>query len=224
VALAQRDLDNTVLYAPVAGTVGAINGVVNEYVGAETGLTSQLPVPAPPSRAWVRRPPSSQKHDQHLDETAPVTAARSITLTTSTPSGGRAVRGVRRREKSPRTLPVEVTFDAIPDLLRDGRSVALAPGGTDIAGVTNYYAPSLLTDTEPRLKDGQTARVGVLTSSKDNVLVVPNNAVLRTGGRTFVSVPGPDGKPHECPIPGPAWQTRTRPRWSQACARASRSC
>jgi len=109
---------------------------------------------------------------------------------------------------------VEVTFDAIPDLLRDGRVVALAPGGTDIAGVTNYYATVVLTDTDPRLKDGQTARVGVLTSSKDNVLVVPNNAVLRLGGAKPSSASQVPTANHTMSHSSPAWQTRTRPRWS----------
>jgi HlyD family secretion protein len=90
---------------------------------------------------------------------------------------------------------VEVTFDAIPDLTRTGTVLSVAPAGTDISGVTNYYATVLLTETDPRLKPGQTAEAGVLVNAVDNVLVVPNAAVIRQGGRTFVNVPGPDGKP-----------------------------
>ena len=82
---------------------------------------------------------------------------------------------------------VQVTFDALPDLTRDGTVLSLAPGGVDISGVTNYYATILLTDTDPRLRSGQTAEAGVLVSDLDNVLVVPNSAVIKQGGRSFVN-------------------------------------
>ncbi|MGH4001836.1 MAG: biotin/lipoyl-binding protein, partial [Pseudonocardiaceae bacterium] len=43
VAAAQRDVDNTVLRAPVVGTVSAINGTVGEYVQASSGVTPLAP-------------------------------------------------------------------------------------------------------------------------------------------------------------------------------------
>ena len=66
--------------------------------------------------------------------------------------------------------------------------------------MTNYYATILLNESDPRLKAGQTAEAGVHTSSKDNVLVVPNGAVIRQSGRTSVTVPGPDGQPRQVPF------------------------
>jgi multidrug efflux pump subunit AcrA (membrane-fusion protein) len=95
---------------------------------------------------------------------------------------------------------VQVTFDALPDLTRDGTVLSVAPGGVDISGVTNYYATILLTDTDPRLKTGLTAEAGVLVGDLDNVLVVPNSAVIKQGGRSFVNTPGPDGKPVQVPF------------------------
>jgi HlyD family secretion protein len=78
--------------------------------------------------------------------------------------------------------------------------LSVAPSGTDISGVTNYYATILLTETDPRLKDGLTAEAAVLVNALDNVLVVPNSAVLRQGAQTFVNTPGPDGKPVRVPF------------------------
>jgi HlyD family secretion protein len=92
---------------------------------------------------------------------------------------------------------VQVSFDALPDLTRDGTVLSVAPGGVDISGVTNYYATILLTDSDPRLRTGQTAEAGVLVADLENVLVVPNSAVIKQGGRSFVNVPGPDGKPRQ---------------------------
>jgi multidrug efflux pump subunit AcrA (membrane-fusion protein) len=95
---------------------------------------------------------------------------------------------------------VEVSFDALPDLTRDGTVLAVAPGGVNISGVTNYYATILLTDSDPRLKSGLTAEAGVLVANLENVLVVPNSAVIKQGGRSFVNAPGPDGKPVQVPF------------------------
>ncbi|MDT7693944.1 MAG: HlyD family secretion protein, partial [Pseudonocardiales bacterium] len=90
---------------------------------------------------------------------------------------------------------VQVSFDALPDLTRDGTVLSVAPGGVDISGVTNYYATILLTDSDPRLRTGQTAEAGVLVADLENVLVVPNSAVIKQGGGSYVNVPGPNGQP-----------------------------
>ena len=58
----------------------------------------------------------------------------------------------------------------------------------------------MLTDTDPRMRVGQSAEVNVMTTSKDNVLVVPNNAIIKQGGQSMVSVPGPDGTPRQIPF------------------------
>jgi HlyD family secretion protein len=88
-----------------------------------------------------------------------------------------------------------VSFDAVPDLVLDATVVAVAPTGVSISGVTNYYVTVALTQGDPRLRAGQTATVSVITRSVDNVLVVPNAAVSRSGGNSYVNVPGPDGAP-----------------------------
>src|SRR5262249_46583571 len=90
---------------------------------------------------------------------------------------------------------VKVTFDAIPDLRRDGTVLSVAPSPVNVSGVTTYHATILLSQGDPRMKDGLTAQVGVLTSETDNVLVVPNEFVVKQNGGSFVNVPGVDGKP-----------------------------
>jgi HlyD family secretion protein len=106
---------------------------------------------------------------------------------------------------------VRVTFDAVPDLERDGTVLSVAPGGVNISGVTNYYATVLLTNTDPRLRNGLTAETGVLVNELDNVLLVPNAAIIRQGGRTFVNTPGPDGNPVQTPFqPGVAGDNTTQ--------------
>ena len=91
--------------------------------------------------------------------------------------------------------PARISFDAVPDLVLDAKVLAVAPTGVSISGVTNYYVTLVLTSGDPRLRAGQTATASVITGSVDNVLVVPNSAVSRSGGYSQVNVPGPDGAP-----------------------------
>jgi HlyD family secretion protein len=56
------------------------------------------------------------------------------------------------------------------------------------------------TESDPRLKHGQTAEIVVLVNEMNNVLMVPNEAVVKQGGRSFVNTPGPDGKPIQVPF------------------------
>jgi len=91
--------------------------------------------------------------------------------------------------------PARISFDAVPDLVLDAKVLAVAPTGVSISGVTNYYVTLVLTRGDPRLRAGQTATASVITRSVENVLVVPNSAVSRSGGTAYVNVPGRDGAP-----------------------------
>jgi HlyD family secretion protein len=197
VANAQRNLNNTVLYAPVAGTVSSITGAVGEYVGAGGG-TSAL---APGTDASIPGVGAAATSDQ--------SSASSTGAPSATRPGGSAFIVLNNINTFQVVVPfeesdaakvapnqkVQVSFDALPDLTRDGTVLSIAPGGVDISGVTNYYATILLTDSDPRLRTGQTAEAGVLVADLENVLVVPNSAVIKQGGGSYVNVPGPDGKP-----------------------------
>jgi HlyD family secretion protein len=200
VALAQRDVANAVLYAPVGGTVSAINGAVGEFVGSADSGTTAL---APGTNASIPGVGAAATSDQ-AGSNGP----------SATRPGGSAFLILNNIDTFQIVVPfeesdavkvaaneqVEVTFDAVPDLTRQGTVLSVAPSGTDISGVTNYYATILLTETDPRLKDGLTAEAAVLVNALNNVLVVPNSAVLRQGAQTFVNTPGPDGTPVRVPF------------------------
>lgn len=197
VALAQRDVDNAVLRAPVAGTVSAINGALGEFVGSASSGTTPL---APGTNAPIPGVGAAATSDQSNGGGVGPSATR---------PGGNAFMVLNDLNTFQVVVPfeesdaakvapnqrVDVTFDAVPDLTRHGTVLSIAPGGTAISGVTNYYATIVLTDSDPRLRSGQTAQAGVLTNALDNVLTVPNGAVIRDGGKTYVNTPGPDGKP-----------------------------
>ena len=198
VAKSQRDLNDTSLFAPVGGTVSAITGTVGEYMAAANSGTTSL---APGSDAAIPGVGAAATSDQAGNASSGISATK--------PGGGFIVLNnintfqvVVPFEESDaaKVAPnqkVNVTFDAIPDLQREGTVLSIAPNGVNISGVTNYYATILLTQTDPRLKDGQTAEASVITNSLDNVLVVPNSAVIKSGGNSYVNTPGPDGKPRQ---------------------------
>ena len=198
VALSQRDVNNSVLYAPVAGTISAINGAVGEFMtGAGSGTTAL----APGTDAGIPGVGAAATSDQ---------SASNSSISATKPGGSSFIQMNNinsfqvvvpfEESDAAKVAPnqkVQVTFDAIPDLTRDGTVLSVSPGGVNISGVTNYYATILLTNTDPRLRSGQTAEAGVLVNSLDNVLVVPNSAIIKQGGRTFVNTPGPNGTPQQ---------------------------
>ena len=212
VALAQNDVNNTILRAPIGGTVSAITGTVGEYLGAGSGTTAL----APGSDASIPGVGAAASSDAAGNAASGLSATR--------PGGGAFIvlnnintfQVVVPFEESDasKVAPnqkVEVTFDALPGLERSGTVMSLAPSGVNISGVTNYYATVLLTESDPRLVAGQTAEVAVATQSVDNVLTVPNAAVLRDGGQSFVNIPGPDGKPIRTPFqPGMVGDSSTQ--------------
>jgi HlyD family secretion protein len=197
VAIAQRNLNDTVLYAPVAGTVSAINGTVGEFLGGSSSGTTAL---APGTDAGIPGVGAAATSDQ---------AGNSGSGLSATHPGGNAfivLNNVNTFQvvvpfeesdaaKVARNQPVELTFDAIPDLTEQGTVLSIAPDGTNISGVTNFYATIVLNHTDPRLRGGLTAEASVQVSGLTNVLVVPNSAVIRQGSEAFVNVPGPDGRP-----------------------------
>ena len=190
---AQRDLDDATLRAPVDGTVSAINGTVGEFLSASSGTTAL----APGSDAAI----------PGTDSQSGASNAAAGVATASRPGGSQfmVLNDINRLQV---VLPFEesdasqiqpnqavtVGFDAIPDLTRNGTVLSVAPSGTAISGIISYYVTVVLTEGDPRLKDGQTARATVVTQQLDNVLSVPNVAVRRLGDRSEVTVIGPNGE------------------------------
>ncbi len=197
VQAAQRNVDDATLRAPVAGTVSAINGAVGEYLSPSSGVTAQ----APGSDAAI---PGTEA----VSGTGAGAGAAAGGGATATRPGGAQFIVLEDVNQLQVVLPFEesdaaqiqpnqnvtVGFDAIPDLTRNGTVLSVAPSGTAISGVISYYVTVVLTETDPRLRDGQTARATVLTQQLDNVLSVPNAAVRRLGDRSEVTVIGPNGE------------------------------
>jgi HlyD family secretion protein len=187
VGSAQRNLENTVLHAPVAGKIANINGVVGEFLAAGSGTTPLAPgnIPLPDVNTGV----------SSTDETSSGTPGGSAFIVLTDVNTFQIVAPFAEADAARIDLnqPVQVTFDAVPDLVRKGRVVGIAPTGTDVQGVMSYYVAVVLDELDPRLKDGQTAAAHVLVDKRDDALVVPNAAILQSGGTGVVNVLDPGG-------------------------------
>jgi HlyD family secretion protein len=194
VAAAQRDVDSTVLRAPVAGTVSALNGVVGEYVSPSSHTSplapgTDAPIPgltgsAANSSLGLGNPATGA---QRPGGTQFLVLSEINTFQVVVPFEESDAAKVTPNQK------VDVTFDAVPDLTRAGTVVAVSPTGSSISSVINYYVTVVLNETDPRLKDGQTAQARVVTNQVEDVLTVPNSAVRKRGDQSSVTVVDADG-------------------------------
>jgi HlyD family secretion protein len=189
VASAQRDVNDTVLRAPVGGTVSVINGVVGEYVQPSSGTSPLAPgVVAPiPGLSGATSSSSSALGNPATGAARPGGTQFLVlddvnTFQVVVPFEESDAAKVAPNQK------VNVTFDAVPDLTRAGTVVSIAPAGSNISSVINYYVTVVLNETDPRLKGGQTAQAKVITNEVDDVLTVPNSAVRKRGDQSTVTV------------------------------------
>jgi HlyD family secretion protein len=185
VAIAQRKVDDAALRAPVAGVVSAVNGVTGEFVGAASGATAL----APGSTAGLPGISDPGAAAAGAGGGASAGGGAFIVL-----NGVESFQLVVPFEESDAARiapgqPVEVAVDAVAGLTRPGSVLAVAPSGEEVSGIVNYNATIVLTESDPRLRDGQTAEASVAVESVDGVLRVPSAVVRTEGGRSVVTSP-----------------------------------
>jgi HlyD family secretion protein len=186
VAAAQKDVDDTVLRAPADGTVAAVNGAAGEVLAPSAATTPLAPgsegaIPGagtPASAAGtVTRPGGTQflvlDNVDTFEVVVPFEESDAVRLAPN--------------------QRVDVRFDAIPDLTLPGTVVAVSPSASALSGVISYYATVALSQSDPRLRNGQTAQASVVTEELRDVIAVPNAAIRRQGGRSQVTVQRFDG-------------------------------
>lgn len=98
--------------------------------------------------------------------------------------------------------PVEITLDALPGEIIDGRVDSITPVATDVGGVVTYPVRVTLFPTDAPLRAGMTATAVIAVDEVQNAVLVPNWAVRidRQTGEAFVSVRKPDGAIEEISI------------------------
>jgi HlyD family secretion protein len=81
---------------------------------------------------------------------------------------------------------VMMTLDAFPSETFIGSVFYIAPAATNIQGVINYQVKISFDKPDSRLKSGLTANIDIQTKHKDNILILPQYAILRNDQGTFV--------------------------------------
>lgn len=95
---------------------------------------------------------------------------------------------------------VGVTFDAFLGERFSGKVVWIDPAETIIDGVVNFKIKVALEAKDERLKSGLTSNLDIQTRSKENVLILPQFALLETDKGVFVKLKESDGKIREAPV------------------------
>jgi len=95
---------------------------------------------------------------------------------------------------------VEITADALPGKTISGQVVGVASQGTSENGVATFDVTVAIQPVEG-LKVGMTVNADILVDYRQNTLLVPIEAVLQQGGRSFVLVAGTSGKDGQAASP-----------------------
>jgi len=83
---------------------------------------------------------------------------------------------------------IDITFDAFPNKVFTGKVFSIDPAETVTSGVVGYKTKIHFTKQNPLIKSGLTANVSIVTTKKENVLILPQYSLLQTDDGTFVEV------------------------------------
>ncbi|MCK5582122.1 MAG: efflux RND transporter periplasmic adaptor subunit, partial [Candidatus Omnitrophica bacterium] len=83
----------------------------------------------------------------------------------------------------------EITLDAFTeDQKWTGKVIRINPAEKIISGVVYYETAITFNKLDPKIASGMTANVDILTASKENVLSVPQRAVIQKNGNKIIRV------------------------------------
>ncbi|MDE2021334.1 MAG: efflux RND transporter periplasmic adaptor subunit [Patescibacteria group bacterium] len=82
--------------------------------------------------------------------------------------------------------PATITLGAFPNETFAGTVFYIAPAETNTQGVISYQVKISFDKSDPRLKSGLIANIDIRTKQHDNVLILPQYAILQNDSGTFV--------------------------------------
>lgn len=88
----------------------------------------------------------------------------------------------------------DVEVDALPEHKFTGEVTEIAEEGTVTNNVASFNVTIVLDNKEGLLKSGMTGNITIITAQKDNVLLIPIEAVQERNGEKFVYVPASTDK------------------------------
>ena len=85
--------------------------------------------------------------------------------------------------------PLMITLDAISGAELNGIIISVDPASKILGGVVTYRIQASIESAELRVKSGMTANLDIETNRAENVLFVPQRAVIERDGGLYVRVP-----------------------------------
>ena len=82
----------------------------------------------------------------------------------------------------------ELVFDAYFETTFAGEVIEISPVGTSVQGVVEYTVRIRMLDADERIKPGMTAAVNIIVDEKEDVFVIPNDAIVSENGQELVYV------------------------------------
>ncbi|MEV6984196.1 HlyD family efflux transporter periplasmic adaptor subunit [Sphaerisporangium sp. NPDC051017] len=178
---AKRALDATVIKAPFAGTVTAVNGTVggsssggSSSSGSGSGTGSGQGGGASGGSSGSAGSDSSGGGFIEMADAGRLQIVGDFTESDVT--------------KLKTGQPATVTFDALPGVTASGKVTLIDPVAQTNNNVVQYSATISLSDVPKTVRLGQTATVQVIVAKADNALTVPTSAVRTAGGQSTVTV------------------------------------
>ena len=168
---ARTTLDQTVLRAPVAGTVASISGVVGESSSAAASSSD--------SSSSTSSTTSSSTSSTSTSGFVVISSLSQLQVTSQVAEADTGKVKVGQQ--------ATVTFSAA-DVTVNGTVTGLDVEDTVTNNVVEYGVTVSLVDPPTSLKLGQTASVSITTGTKSDVLSVPTSAVTTVGTRHSVTV------------------------------------
>jgi HlyD family secretion protein len=84
--------------------------------------------------------------------------------------------------------PAQLVFDAYFETTFTGEVIEISPVGTSVQGVVEYSVRIRMLDADERIKPGMTAAVNIVVDEKEDVFVIPNDAIVSENGQELVYV------------------------------------
>jgi membrane fusion protein, macrolide-specific efflux system len=194
---ALRQLDGTVLKAPFAGTVTAVNGTVGGSSGGSSSSSSSSSSTSSGSTAGGGGgaggaggggAASGSSGGSSGSSTGSSSSSGFITVADT---GKLAVTGNFTEADTTKLKigqPATITFDALTGVTAAGKVAAIDMSSTTTNNVVQYGVTISLTSKPAGLRLGQTTSVQVTVSKAADVLYVPTAAVRTVGGQSTVTI------------------------------------
>jgi len=85
-------------------------------------------------------------------------------------------------------LPVRIYVEAYPDEPFKAELTRISPLGREEEDIINFEIRAIINDPEDRLRVGMSADAELILEEHENVLVIPEGAVIYEDGKTFVNI------------------------------------